>query len=41
MTERMDDYAALPDHPDYVETFERIPTWEGVGYLNERQGYCP
>jgi hypothetical protein len=34
MTERMDDYAALfPIHPDYVETFERIPIVEKRGVL--------
>lgn len=34
MTERMDDYAALfPIHPDYVETFERIPIIEKRGVL--------
>ncbi len=34
MTERMDDYAALfPIHPDYVETFERIPILEKRGVL--------
>jgi len=34
MTERMDDYAELfPIHPDYVETFERIPILEKRGVL--------
>jgi hypothetical protein len=34
MTERMDDYASLfPIHPDYVETFERIPIVEKRGVL--------
>jgi hypothetical protein len=34
MTERMDDFAALfPIHPDYVETFERIPIVEKRGVL--------
>ncbi len=34
MTERLDDYAALfPIHPDYVETFERIPIVEKRGVL--------
>ncbi|HEV7681755.1 MAG TPA: DUF6079 family protein [Pyrinomonadaceae bacterium] len=34
MTERMDDYTALfPIHPDYVETFERIPIVEKRGVL--------
>ena len=34
MTERIDDYAALfPIHPDYVETFERIPIVEKRGVL--------
>jgi hypothetical protein len=34
MTERMDDYAALfPIHPDYVNTFERIPIVEKRGVL--------
>lgn len=34
MTERMDDYAGLfPIHPDYVETFERIPIVEKRGVL--------
>ncbi len=34
MTERMDDYAALfPIHPDYVETFDRIPIVEKRGVL--------
>jgi hypothetical protein len=34
MTERMDDYAALfPIHPDYIETFERIPVVEKRGVL--------
>jgi hypothetical protein len=34
MTERMDDFAALfPIHPDYVETFERIPIIEKRGVL--------
>jgi hypothetical protein len=34
MTERMDDYAALfPIHPDYIETFERIPIVEKRGVL--------
>ena len=34
MTERMDGFAALfPIHPDYVETFERIPIVEKRGVL--------
>jgi len=34
MAERIDDYAALfPIHPDYVETFERIPVVEKRGVL--------
>ena len=34
MNERMDDFAALfPIHPDYVETFERIPIVEKRGVL--------
>lgn len=34
MTERLDDYAALfPIHPDYVDTFERIPIVEKRGVL--------
>ena len=34
MTERMDAYAALfPIHPDYIETFERIPIVEKRGVL--------
>jgi Asp-tRNA(Asn)/Glu-tRNA(Gln) amidotransferase C subunit len=34
MTERMDDFAALfPIHPEYVETFERIPIVEKRGVL--------
>ena len=34
MTERMDDFTALfPIHPDYIETFERIPIVEKRGVL--------
>ncbi len=34
LTERMDDFSALfPIHPDYVETFERIPIVEKRGVL--------
>ncbi len=34
MTERMDDFAQLfPMHPDYIETFERIPIIEKRGVL--------
>jgi hypothetical protein len=34
MTERMEDYTALfPIHPDYVDTFERIPIIEKRGVL--------
>jgi hypothetical protein len=34
MTERMDEYTALfPIHPDYVETFERVPIVEKRGVL--------
>ena len=34
MTERLDDFASLfPIHPDYIETFERIPIVEKRGVL--------